>query len=166
MQRQAQSIDFLQVVVSKQVMFAYSKDILIKEYIISTAKNGLGELANSYQTPRGWHYVRAKIGAGAMINTIFVGRRSTGEIYSPKMAILYPGKDWVLTRILWLSGLEKGKNRLGDVDTMQRYIYIHGTSDENSLGHPCSQGCIRMKSSDIFELFELVIKGAKVLITT
>lgn len=164
MQRQAQTIDFLKIVVSKQVMLAYSNDELIKEYVISTAKNGMGELINSHQTPRGWHCIRAKIGTGKGINTIFVGRRPTGEIYSPELVALYPGRDWILTRILWLSGLEKGKNRLGDVDTMRRYIYIHGTSDESRLGQPCSHGCIRMRNRDIMEMFELVAIGTRVFI--
>ena len=107
-----------------------------KSYAISTSKNGAGERAGSYQTPRGAHLIRAKIGDGAPLGTVFRGRRPTGEIYSEELARAQPGRDWILTRILWLSGLEVGRNRLGDVDTMRRYIYIHGTPDSTTLGVP------------------------------
>src|SRR5687768_10886850 len=81
---------------------------------VATAKNGPGEKMNSNCTPRGRHIIRAKIGASVPINTVFVGRRPTGEIYAPELRKLYPNRDWILTRILWLSGLEVGKNRLGE----------------------------------------------------
>jgi hypothetical protein len=100
--------------------------------------------------------VRAKIGAGAAPNTVFVGRRVTGEVWSPKLAEQHPGRDWILTRILWLSGCEPGFNRLGDVDTMRRYIYIHGCPDMLPMGVPGSIGCVRMRNADIIELFDLV----------
>src|SRR4029079_19328651 len=109
-----------------------------KSYAISTSKHGPGELAGSYQTPRGAHVIRAKIGAGAPLGAVFRGRRPTGEIYSEELARAQPGRDWILTRILWLSGLEVGRNRLGDVDSMRRYIYIHGTPDSTKLGSPSS----------------------------
>jgi len=100
--------------------------------------------------------VRAKIGAGAALNTVFVGRRPTGEIWNPELAAACPGRDWILTRILWLSGREPGRNRLGEVDTMRRYIYIHGCPDDVRLGTPGSIGCVRMRNTDIVELFDLV----------
>jgi predicted GNAT family N-acyltransferase len=128
---------------------------LIRRYPVSTARNGAGELMNSYRTPRGRHLVRAKIGAGLAPNTVFVRRRPTGEVWSPALAEQFPGRDWILTRILWLSGTEPGLNRLGDVDTMRRYIYLHGSPDGVPMGTPGSIGCIRMRNHDIVELFDL-----------
>ena len=135
---------------------------LARSYSISTSKNGPGELKDSYCTPRGRHIVRAKIGAGAAENTIFKGRRPSGEIYTPELGERNPGRDWILTRILWLSGCELGFNRLRDVDTMQRYIYIHGSPDSAQMGSPGSIGCIRMRNRDIIELFDLAAPGTPV----
>ena len=129
---------------------------LIKRYAISTAKNGVGEVNGSYCTPRGRHVIRAKIGAGEAANTVFVERRPTGEVYSADLAQRFPGRDWILTRILWLSGCEPGRNRLGNVDTMRRAIYIHGSPDTAVMGKPGSHGCVRMRNSDIVELFDLI----------
>lgn len=129
---------------------------MIRRYGVSTAKNGAGERRGSFCTPRGKHIIRAKIGAGAPMNTVFVRRRPTGEIWTPELAAQFPGRDWILTRILWLSGCEVGKNRLGEVDTMRRYIYIHGSPDTVPMGVPGSIGCIRMRNADIIELFDLV----------
>ena len=129
---------------------------IIKRYAISTSKNGAGEQNGSYCTPRGRHIVRAKIGAGRPLNTVFVERRPTGEIYSPELARSFPKRDWILTRILWLSGCEPGYNRLGAVDTMRRAIYIHGSPDSAEMGKPGSHGCIRMRNEDLVELFDLV----------
>ncbi len=134
-------------------------------YVISTAANGVGCEKNSGCTPIGAHVVRAKIGSDQPINTVFVGRRPTGEICTHALMAEFPGRDWILTRILWLSGREVGKNRLGNVDTMQRYIYIHGTPDSVAVGKPESHGCIRMRNVDIVELFDLVEVGTNVLIT-
>jgi lipoprotein-anchoring transpeptidase ErfK/SrfK len=125
-------------------------------YTISTARNGVGEASGSNCTPRGRHVVRAKIGAGCPVNTVFVRRRPTGEIYSPELKKNFPDRDWILTRILWLSGCEVGFNRLGNVDTMRRYIYIHSTPDTVSMGTPVSHGCILMRGLDIIELFDYV----------
>lgn len=127
-----------------------------KVYPVSTSKNGLGEKNGSFCTPRGLHIVRAKIGAGQPLNTVFVRRRPTGESWSPNLDAKYPGRDWMLTRLLWLSGCEVGRNRLGEVDTMRRYIYIHGSPDRAEMGKPGSIGCIRMRNTDIVELFDLV----------
>src|SRR5229473_909473 len=127
-----------------------------KNYPVSTSRNGAGERQGSFCTPRGRHIVRAKIGAGQPPNTVFVRRRPTGEIWTPELNARYPGRDWMLTRILWLSGCEPGKNRLGNVDTMRRYIYIHGSPDTAEMGKPGSIGCVRMWNADIVELFELV----------
>ena len=125
-------------------------------YAVSTAKNGLGEQNGSFCTPRGRHIVRAKIGAGQPLRSVFVRRRPTGEVWTPELHARYPGRDWMLTRILWLSGCEVGRNRLGDVDTMRRMIYIHGAPDSAEMGRPGSHGCVRMRSEDVAELFELV----------
>lgn len=135
------------------------------ECSVSTAKNGPGEEMGSECTPRGWHVVRAKIGAGCPLNTVFVGRRPTGEIYTPELGRAYPDRDWVLSRLLWLSGLEVGRNRLGTVDTMRRYIYFHGCPDGVRLGVPDSHGCIRMRNKDILRLFDQVEVGTRVLIS-
>ena len=129
---------------------------LLRVYPVSTATNGAGEERGSHCTPRGRHIVRAKIGARAPENTVFVGRRPTGEIWTPALGAKYPGRDWILTRILWLSGCEVGFNRLGDVDTMRRYIYIHGSPDSVPMGTPGSIGCIRMRNRELVELFDLV----------
>lgn len=129
---------------------------LLRRYCVSTAAKGPGELNGSYCTPRGRHIVRAKVGAGATANTVFVRRRPTGELWSPELAAEFPNRDWILTRILWLSGCEPGCNRLGNVDTMRRYIYIHGSPDTVPMGTPGSIGCVRMRNADIVELFDLV----------
>lgn len=128
----------------------------LRRYPVSTANNGVGEERGSFRTPRGRHIVRAKIGAGQPENTVFVRRRPTGETWSPELGAKFPGRDWMLTRILWLSGCEPGFNRLGEVDTMRRYIYIHGSPDTAEMGRPGSIGCIRMRNRDILELFDLV----------
>ena len=133
-------------------------------YPVSTARNGPGERRNSGCTPRGWHRIRMKIGAGLPVNTVFVGRRPTGEIYNAELAARHPERDWILTRILWLTGLESGYNRGGDCDTLRRFIYIHGCPDTAPMGQPLSHGCIRMRNADLLELFERVKAGDRVLI--
>jgi len=139
---------------------------LVRSYKVSTAKNGAGELSGSYCTPRGRHIIRAKIGGDAPENAVFIKRRPTGEIYSTEFAQQNPRRDWILTRILWLSGCEPGVNRLGNVDTMRRYIYIHGSPDGAEMGKPASIGCIRMHNRDIIELFDLVPVSTSVVIQT
>jgi L,D-transpeptidase YbiS len=131
---------------------------------VSTARNGAGERLGSEQTPRGRHVIRARIGDGLPAGTVLVGRRPTGETWSPALARAHPGRDWILSRILWLSGTEVGRNRLGEVDTMRRYIYIHGTPDDQPVGVPGSHGCIRMRNADVIALFDLVRTGTVVLI--
>jgi len=143
----------------EQTLYVYDNENIIKTYAISSAKKGMGEIKNSEQTPRGRHIIRAKIGANMPANTVFVGRRPTGEVYSADLKRRYPERDWILTRILWLSGTEIGKNRLGNVDTMRRYIYIHGSPDEVQMGQPGSHGCIRMHNGDVIELFDQVDTG-------
>lgn len=135
-----------------------------KDYSISTAKAGIGEESGSGKTPRGWHIIRAKIGEQQTANSVFVGRRFTGEIYTPELADKFPQRDWILSRILWLSGCELGRNRLGNVDSMQRYIYIHGTPDTEPMGIPESHGCIRMRNQDVIELYDLIPAGTQIWI--
>jgi lipoprotein-anchoring transpeptidase ErfK/SrfK len=137
----------------------------VRRYRVSTGANGMGEENGSYCTPRGKHVIRAKIGAGMPANTVFVKRRPTGEIYTPELGGQQPGRDWILTRILWLSGCESGYNRGGSCDTMRRYIYIHGTPDSTELGKPGSRGCVRMRNAELAELFELVKVGTRVEIS-
>ncbi|MFZ5502962.1 MAG: L,D-transpeptidase family protein [Pseudomonadota bacterium] len=137
---------------------------LLRRYAVSTGANGAGEEENSFCTPRGRHVIRAKIGAGEPENAVFVRRRPTGELYTPQLGAAHPGRDWILTRILWLSGCESGFNRGGSCDTMRRYVYIHGTPDGTTLGKPGSRGCIRMRNADLLELFGLVTVGTEVRI--
>lgn len=145
--------------IAKQELTFFQADNKIKTYQISTAKNGIGCQKNSAKTPIGKHIVRAMIGENEPINSVFIGRRKTNEIYTEKLGKTNPNRDWILSRIVWLSGLEKGKNRLGNVDSMQRYIYIHGTPDSKPMGIANSHGCIRMRNLDIIELFALITVG-------
>ncbi len=135
---------------------------LLRSYQISTGANGVGEENGSFCTPRGRHVIRAKIGAGQPANAVFVKRRPTGEVYSSELGARHPGRDWILTRILWLSGCESGYNRGGSCDTMRRYVYIHGTPDSVELGKPGSRGCVRMRNRELMELFDLVPAGTEV----
>jgi len=135
---------------------------LLRRYPVSTGANGAGEESGSFCTPRGRHVIRARIGAGQPENAVFVARRPTGEIYTTELGAQQPGRDWILTRILWLSGCERGYNRGGSCDTMHRYIYIHGTPDSTALGKPGSKGCVRMRNADLLELFELAEAGMQV----
>ena len=147
----------LRVSLARQVLeLRDDEGALLRTYPVSTAARGPGEVSGSFQTPRGRHYVRAKIGEDMPPRAVFRGRRFTGEICTPELQAAEPQRDWILSRILWLCGREPGVNRLGEVDTMARYIYIHGTADEAALGTPVSHGCIRMGNADIVELFERV----------
>lgn len=152
------------VEIGRQRLRLLDGDRSVLECAVSTAANGPGERNGSECTPRGRHEIHRKIGAGAPVNTVFVGRRPTGEIYDPGLAAREPGRDWILTRILWLSGCEPGRNQGGDVDTRTRYIYIHGAPDEVEMGRPGSHGCIRLRNADMLTLFDLVDEGTQVII--
>ena len=156
----------LLVDINQQVLKLHSGSDLTVMYPISTALNGVGQKTGSECTPLGRHIIRAKIGAGAPINSVFVARRQTGEIYSPILAQKseQAGKirDWILTRILWLSGCEIGLNRLGDCDTMRRFIYIHGCPDSHQMQIPGSHGCIKMRNTDVVHLFDRVFVGESI----
>jgi len=155
---------YLRVSILRQGLDLIENGEVVRTWLVSTAKNGPGERMGSGCTPRGWHRIRAKIGTGLPLNTVFVARRPTGEIYDTELAARFPERDWILTRILWLGGLEPGFNRYGPVDTTWRYIYIHGSPDTGVTGEPASHGCVRMKSWDVADLFEQVDVGMRVLI--
>ena len=158
-------INSIQVSVDKQTLTAFdTSGSEATTFSIATAKNGIGQKFGSECTPLGEHIIRAKIGDALPINTVFVARRPTGEIFSEELAQSDAQRDWILTRILWLSGCEVGHNRLGKVDTMRRYIYIHGAPDSHQMGIPSSHGCIKMRNQDIIDLFDLVAVGTKVTI--
>lgn len=148
----------------QQLMSVYEQDLCLQTWPISTGKNGMGELMDSECTPRGWHAVHSVIGQGMPVNAVFVAREWTGEIYSPALAAEFPGRDWILTRIIRLEGLEPGRNQGGNVDSLARYIYIHGTPDSTPLGKPGSRGCIRLANAAMIWLADWVKKAAKVYI--
>ena len=156
--------DYLTIDIARQQLTVFKVGIAVRSYLVSTAKNGAGELKGSECTPRGWHTIRAKIGENQALQSVFIGRRPTNEIYSPELEKLHPQRDWILTRILWLGGLEPHKNRYGNVDSTWRYIYIHGCPDDTVTGSPQSHGCIRMKNADLLDLFNRIDVGIKVYI--
>ncbi|WP_411293329.1 L,D-transpeptidase family protein [Thiohalomonas denitrificans] len=155
---------YIEVSIGEQRLRLLEESRVAMEVKVSTAKNGPGERNGSECTPRGRHVVRAKVGAGCPENTVFRARRPTGEIYSPELRRRFPERDWILTRILWLSGTEPGRNRLGEVDTMRRYVYIHGCPDDDPMGIPSSHGCVKMRNRELVELFERVAVGTPVII--
>ena len=154
----------ISVMVAQQLMHCYENDILVDTYPVSTAKNGVGEQMGSECTPRGWHSIHSIIGLDNAVNSVFVGRVWTGECYDDALVEKFPNRDWILTRILRLEGLEPGRNQGGEVDSFQRYIYIHGTPDTVSLDTPGSRGCVRMRNGDIVALADWVKIGALVCI--
>ncbi len=149
-------------IAQQQLVLLGDDDQLIQKFSISSAKNGVGQANGSFCTPLGKHIIRAKIGQGQPINTVFIRRRPTGEIYSPALGEQFPKRDWILTRIMWLSGCEPGFNRGGSVDTMRRYVYIHGSPDSVEMGKPGSIGCIRMRNADLLALFDQIHTGIQV----
>jgi lipoprotein-anchoring transpeptidase ErfK/SrfK len=155
---------YLDINLAQQQLSVIDDEQVRQVFPVSTAKNGAGQLKGSECTPLGWHCVRAKIGGSMPVNSVFVGRRATGEIYTQQLAAQHPNRDWILSRILWLGGLEPGKNRYGLVDSAWRYIYIHGGPDELMTGMPCSHGCIRMVNADVVNLFDMVDAGCRVFI--
>ncbi|MBI5041675.1 MAG: L,D-transpeptidase [Gammaproteobacteria bacterium] len=154
----------IRISLAEQALELLEDGIVQRRYAVSTALNGPGECSGSGCTPRGWHEIHAKIGADAAADTVFVGREPTGEIYSDALARQQPDRDWILTRILWLSGLEPGVNQDDQVDTLSRYIYLHGCPDSTPMGAPGSHGCVRLRNTDVIELFERVAAGTRVWI--
>ncbi len=155
---------YIEINLSEQCLRLFNGKKVVKEYSVSTAKNGAGELMNSECTPRGKHIIAEKIGADCLPNTVIVERLPTGEIYSPELRKQFPDRDWIVTRILWLKGAEPGCNLGGDVDSYERFIYIHGSPDDVQMGKPGSRGCIRMRNADILELYQQVDVGTHVTI--
>ena len=154
----------IRVSIEEQRLLLLESGRVVMDVAVSTAANGPGEVMHSECTPRGRHRIRAKIGAGAAPNTVFVGRRDTGEVYTPELRQQDPERDWILTRILWLCGMEPGHNRFGARDSMRRYIYIHGCPEEDPMGIPSSHGCVKMRNAEVIELFDRVPAGTEVLI--
>ncbi len=154
----------IEVSIAEQLLTLLPEEGEPLQFLISTAANGPGEQFGSGCTPRGRHHIRIKIGEGCPLNAVFVGRRATGELYGPELAEEQPQRDWILTRILWLSGDEPGRNRGGEVDTLRRMIYIHGTPDSEPMGEPRSHGCIRMRNRDLIALFDRVETGTPIII--
>ena len=155
---------YIHISVADQRLLLIENNKILFDVMIATAKNGVGEQSGSECTPRGWHKIRAKIGSDCPENTVFIGRRPTGELWSEKLENEHPGRDWILTRIMWLSGLQVGFNRSGTQDTMRRYVYIHGCPDTIPMGVPDSHGCIRMRNSEVIQLFDMVEAGIAVFI--
>lgn len=155
---------YFKVEIGRQTIALLESGRTVGQWPVSTARNGAGERRGSEKTPRGWHAIRALIGGGLPQGTVFRGRRPTGEIFDEALEAGFPGRDWILTRILWLGGLEPGLNRYGPVDTAWRYIYIHGSPDRGVRGIPESHGCIRMKSKDVIDVFQRAAPGMRVLI--
>jgi lipoprotein-anchoring transpeptidase ErfK/SrfK len=154
----------LHVSIERQQLALYRDDELVLTTAVSTALRGPGEVNGSGCTPRGRHRIRLKIGVGCPAGAVFRGRRWTGEVYTAALRAAAPERDWILSRILWLTGCESGRNRGGLVDTLSRYIYIHGCPDSEPMGVPRSHGCIRMRNGDVIRLCERVSAGCPVLI--
>lgn len=151
-----QTLDLLHISLADQALYGFADGQLVLCLAVSTALNGPGEQSGSGCTPRGLHQVRARIGEGLPAGAVLRGRRWTGEVWTPELHEAFPGRDWILTRILWLSGCEVGRNRLGAVDTFRRYIYLHGTPDSEPMGLPRSHGCVRLRNADLLELYPRV----------
>jgi L,D-transpeptidase YbiS len=146
--------------IASQTLSVHANKVCLFTFPVSTAKNGVGQDEGSEQTPLGKHRVYQKFGENQPLNTVFVGRKATGEIYTPELGLAHPDRDWILTRILWLEGLEPGINQGGNVDTKTRYIYIHGCPEGTVMDSPSSHGCIRMKNKHLMQLFNSIEEGA------
>lgn len=147
----------IRVIIEKQYLELYKHNTLIAKYPISTAKNGTGQRYGSMQTPLGRHRICQKIGEGAPMGAVFKARIPTGEIYTSELELIHPErKDWIITRILWLEGLEEGFNKGGNVDSKYRKIYLHASPDSRPMGQPYSHGCICLCNQDMLDLFAQV----------
>lgn len=154
----------IDISLAEQVLRLYDNDNLLFSATVSTARNGPGEKEGSECTPCGMHEIHSMLGEGCAEGSVFVGREATGEIYSPQLAAQHPDRDWILSRIIWLGGCEPGVNQGGNVDTRQRFIYIHGTPDNEPMGVPLSHGCIRMRNHDVVDLYDQLEPGVPVMI--
>ena len=149
---------------TQQLHLRDAQGVCLESWPISTAKAGPGEQQNSGCTPRGWHRIRARIGAHLDPRAVLLGRRPTGEIWSPSLSQRFPQRDWILGRILWLCGEEPGFNRGGSVDSQRRFIYFHATPDDQPMGVPLSKGCIRLHPPAMQQVFELTFVGMRVFL--
>jgi len=152
----------IEINLANQTLTLLDRGVRVAMFPVSTAANGAGEEMDSECTPRGRHVIDQKIGGECAENTVFVGRRPTGETFDQILGRRYPDRDWIVTRIMWLRGVEPGRNDSGNVDSKARYIYIHGTPDDTNIGAPGSRGCIRMRNADVIRLFESVEEGTPV----
>ena len=159
-----QSAAFVRIDIANQRLTLTEDGHVVRAYPVSTGAKGHGCEAGSCQTPTGLHRIKLKVGEGQPLGAVFASRRPTGEVFSANLRGAAPERDWILTRILWLEGLEPGRNRGGNVDTLRRYIYIHGTPDDGMDNPPSSHGCIRMFNADIIDLFSRVSAGTPVFI--
>ena len=148
--------DLLHISLADQCLYGFVAGQLQLRLPVSTALKGAGEQQGSFCTPRGLHRIEQKIGDEAPCGAVFKGRQWTGEVWSQELHQQYPQRDWILPRILWLSGCEPGINQGGEVDSQQRYIYLHGTPDCEPMGVPRSHGCVRLRNTDLLQLFPRV----------
>ncbi|WNK18794.1 L,D-transpeptidase [Halomonas piscis] len=153
---------WLEIDLARQRLVLWHGRVPGEAVAVSTGKAGAGQQDGSGQTPLGWHYVRAAVGENAPREAVFRGRRPTGEVYSEALARAHPGRDWILGRILWLCGLESGRNRGGRVDTQRRYIYLHGTPPSEPMGVAQSHGCVRLRLDDLIKVFAQTPPGTPV----
>jgi hypothetical protein len=156
--------ELIYVSVKKQKLYYIKNSQIDSEFTISTAKKGIGNIKNSDKTPTGLHQIKEKHGDNTPLNGKMIGRKFYGKIAEIYSDTTTSKTDDITTRILWLDGLETNINKGGNVDSFNRYIYIHGTSEEGKLGKPASHGCIRMSNNDVLELYNKVSLKTKVLI--
>lgn len=154
--------DLLYVSVRRQRLFHIREGRLMADYAVATSSKGLGAAQDSYRTPTGLHRVNGKFGEGVPPFGILRDREFTGSYADPDFEGV--DKDWITSRVLWLDGQETGVNSGAGVDSRTRFIYIHGTANEGSIGTPSSMGCIRMRNHDVIELFGRVPDGTPVVI--
>jgi len=152
----------LWVSVAQQRLYGIRNERILFAYPCSTADKGVGNRANSYQTPLGWHEIDERFGEGLPVGAIFRERQFTGDVWTPEHPTT---EDLILTRILWLRGIESGVNAGPGIDSHDRYIYIHGTPEEDRIGTPASKGCVRLLNKDVVRLFDVAATGTPVLIT-
>jgi lipoprotein-anchoring transpeptidase ErfK/SrfK len=155
----------LLVRISEQSLYLLDElEEVVQKYAVSTSKYGVGNKEGSFQTPTGRHIVKEKIGGQVAMNEVFVGRKPLGVLEDLQARQADLPEDIITSRIMWLEGLEPGVNKGNDIDSYQRYIYIHGTSEEDKIGTAASHGCIRMRNDDVIDLFDQIETGCEVLI--
>jgi len=158
------SVSLLIRISEQQLYLLDELEEVVQKYSISTSKYGAGNKEGSFQTPTGRHYIKEKIGDQAAMNEVFAGRKPLGVLEDLQAQQADLPEDIITSRIMWLQGMESGVNEGGDVDSYQRYIYIHGTSEEDKIGTAASHGCIRMCNDDVIDLFDQIETGCEVLI--